>query len=105
MVSRLSLLFRLLTLLPLVVPPVLMLRPPPAIAAGDDDEEGGGGGDEGEEGEEGAAEDKDQPEVTAGGLFTIDNYPETEAKRPLTMTQGIFEGRAGINFDLSKGQT
>jgi len=66
-------------------------------AKGDDDD--GGGGDDEDEGEEEA--DEDQPPVTAGGLFTKKTYPQGEIQRPLTMTQGIHEVRAGLGFDIS----
>src|SRR5471032_3115474 len=35
--------------------------------------------------------DKDQPLVTAGGLFTLSSYPHRELLRPLTLTQGITQ--------------
>jgi hypothetical protein len=60
----------------------------------DDDEES-----EDEEDEEEV--DPDQPLVTAGGLYTIATYPQGEIQRPLTITQGITELRAGIGFDIS----
>ncbi len=76
--------------------------------ADDDDEEDDGGGDdgggdegEGEEGEEEDPDAKDQPEVTAGGLFTLKTYPVREISRPLTMTQGIGQLRAAVGTDLS----
>jgi len=70
---------------------------------GGDDEGGGdddGGGDEGEgeEEEEGA---KDQPSVTAGGLFTIKTYPIRENDRPLTITQNLAQLRLGVGTDVS----
>jgi len=78
--------------------------------AGDDDDDedddggGKGGGDEEDEDdddEEGAEEDADQPPVTAGGLFTRDTYPVMENLRPLTLSRGMVEVRAGFNMDLS----
>lgn len=67
---------------------------------GDEDDEGGG--DEDEEDEEGEEEDpKDQPPVTAGGLFTLQTYPIRELLRPLTMTEGIVELRLGLGTDIS----
>lgn len=85
----------------------------PAFA--DDDEDGGGGddsedaGDDGGKGdsggEDGDGEDqedaKDQPPVTAGGLYTLGTYPVSEILRPLTMTQGITQLRLGLGTDLS----
>lgn len=63
----------------------------------DDDEDD----DESEEEEEEEEEDPDQPPITAGGLFTLQTYPQGEIQRPLTMTQGVQELRAGIGFDIS----
>jgi hypothetical protein len=60
----------------------------------DDDDEGG-------EEEEEEPEDPDQPSVTSGGLYTLATYPQGEIQRPLTMTQGIKEVKAGIGFDIS----
>ena len=45
--------------------------------------------------------DYEQPPVTAGGLFTKDSYPVAEIERPLTITEGIAELRASLDFDLS----
>ncbi|MGN6110316.1 MAG: hypothetical protein ACTHU0_34755 [Kofleriaceae bacterium] len=74
-------------------------------AYADDEEEeeddGGGGGGDGEEGEDGEEEDKDQPPVTAGGLFTLKTYPVRELFRPLTLTQGITQLRASLGVDVS----
>jgi hypothetical protein len=80
-----------------------------AYADDDDEEEDDGGGDkagagEGEEEEEGEGEDevdKDQPDVTAGGLFTMKSYPVREISRPLTMTVGIAQARVAAGTDLS----
>jgi hypothetical protein len=76
-----------------------------AKGGGDDDEEGGGdddggskGGDEDEGGDDA---DKDQPAVTAGGLFTLQSYPVSEIARPLTMTRGITQARLGVGTDIS----
>lgn len=70
---------------------------------GEEDEEEGdeGGGDEGgeETGEE--EDDKDQPPVTAGGLYTLKTYPVRELFRPLTLTQGITQVRAALGVDVS----
>jgi hypothetical protein len=87
---------------------VLALVVPAPRAFAQEDDEGGkkaakGGGDEGEEeGEEGGKADKDQPKVTAGGLFTMETYPLNEVERPLTITIGIVELRADLVFDISK---
>lgn len=83
-----------------------------AFARGDDDEEeeddggdddGGDGGDEGGDGgEEEEEEDaKDQPPVTAGGLFTLKTYPVREISRPLSMTQKIAQIRLSLGTDIS----
>ncbi|HUS28682.1 MAG TPA: hypothetical protein VMZ53_09235 [Kofleriaceae bacterium] len=81
------------------------------LAYADDDEEeeeDDGGGDKGgdgegddEEGEGEGDDDKDQPPVTAGGLFTMTSYPVREISRPLTLTQGITQLRASAGTDLS----
>jgi len=82
-----------------------------AYAKSDDDEggddEGGGddkagkGDDSGGEDEEGRADEKDQPPVTAGGLFTLNTYPVREISRPLTMTQKITQLKLSVGTDLS----
>lgn len=81
---------------------------PRAFAQEDDEEEGGeeGGGEEGGEGgggeEEGGDEDdKDQPAVTAGGLFTMKTFPVRELDRPLTITQKVTQFRLGLGTDVS----
>src|SRR6266700_1033040 len=61
-----------------------------AFAKGGD---GGGGDDDDDDG------DKDQPPVTAGGLFTIKTYPVRELSRPLTMTQKMTQVRVGVGTD------
>jgi hypothetical protein len=45
--------------------------------------------------------DKDQPPVTAGGLFTMKTYPTSEIGRPMTLTQGILQMGLGVGTDLS----
>ncbi len=77
----------------------------PAYAQGADGEEEGDGDDdakgkdEPDEGED--PDDKDQPPVTAGGLFTMVTYPVSELLRPLTMTEKIAQIRLGLGTDLS----
>jgi len=68
-----------------------------------DDGEDNGKGDGGEEGgtEDDPDADKDQPPITAGGLFTMKTYPVSEILRPLTMTQQIGQFRLGLGTDLS----
>src|SRR5690606_2439777 len=67
------------------------------VDSGDDEE-----GDESEfEEEEEEGEDKDQPPVTAGGLFTMKSYPVREISRPLTITHGIGQVRISTGTDLS----
>lgn len=78
---------------------------------GDDDDDGGGGGDDGgdkgkggddDTGDDpGADDDKDQPPVTAGGLYTLKTYPVRENSRPLTISEGIAQLRLGLGTDLS----
>ena len=86
-----------------------------AFAGNDDDEEeeeddggdDGGDGDEGDGGDEGEGDEeededaKDQPPITAGGLFTLKTYPVREISRPLSMTQRIAQIRASAGTDLS----
>lgn len=69
----------------------------------DDDEEGtssgdGKGVDDPDEPDE---DDKEQPPVTAGGLFTINTYPQRELSRPLTMTEHISQLRLSTGTDVS----
>jgi len=80
-----------------------VLKTAPAWADEDDDDEdedGDSADDGGEEEEEEDEDDPDQPPVTAGGLFTLQSYPQGEIQRPLTMTAGITELRAGVGFDI-----
>lgn len=74
-----------------------------APKGGGDDDEGGDDGDSGskDEGDDSDADDKDQPLVTAGGLFTMKTYPVNELLRPLTITQNIGQLRLGLGTDLS----
>ncbi|HEX7839603.1 MAG TPA: hypothetical protein VF469_19140 [Kofleriaceae bacterium] len=74
-----------------------------AAKGGDDDDEGGDddGGKGGSEDDDNADDDKDQPSVTAGGLFTMATYPVNEILRPLTMTQNITQLRLGLGTDVS----
>jgi len=81
---------------------------PSAYAQDDEDDEGGGddeGGDDGEDGggddDDADADDKDQPAVTAGGLFTLSTFPIRELERPLTITQKVTQARLGIGTDIS----
>lgn len=68
---------------------------------GDDDDDKGKGGEGDDEGEDAGEDDKDQPPVTAGGLFTMSTYPLSELLRPLTMTQHIAQIRLGLGTDIS----
>jgi hypothetical protein len=77
-------------------------------SGGDDDsgdDSGDDGGDKGDSDsdsdDDSGDDDKDQPPVTAGGLFTMKTYPVSEIVRPLTLTQGITQLRAGLGTDLS----
>jgi hypothetical protein len=75
-----------------------------AYAAGDDDDDDTGDGDSGKEvtdEDDPGEDDRDQPPVTAGGLFTMKTYPVNELLRPLTITQGILQARVGLGTDLS----
>jgi hypothetical protein len=79
--------------------------------SGDDsgDEDSGGddsggadkGGDDSGDDTDNGDDDKDQPPVTAGGLFTINSYPVRELARPLTMTKKITQLRLGVGTDIS----
>lgn len=80
----------------------------PSMAWADDDDDGGdeggeepAGGNEDDPPEDEPEDPKDQPPMTAGGLFTIKSYPVNELQRPLTMTQKITQLRLGIGTDLS----
>lgn len=66
----------------------------------DEDSEDEDGGDE-EGDEEEVEEDKDQPLVTAGGLFTLRTFPVREIFRPLTITQNLVQLKAGLGTDIS----
>jgi hypothetical protein len=74
-----------------------------APKGGGDEDEGGDDDDSGpkDEGEDDNADDKDQPPVTAGGLFTMKTYPVNELLRPLTITRNIGQLRLGLGTDLS----
>ena len=78
------------------------IRDQVAYADDDEDEEEDEDEDEDEEGEE--EEDATQPPVTAGGLFTLKTYPLNELLRPLTMTKGLTQLRAGFGVDVSDKQ-
>jgi hypothetical protein len=87
---------------------VVALRAQPVYAEDDEEEEDGGGDDGGKgggddegEGEEEEEDAKDQPPMTAGGLFTMKSYPVREISRPLTITQGIAQARVSVGTDLS----
>ncbi len=77
-----------------------VLAYPVASALADDDDEEEDEDDEEEE-EEGDDEEEEQPPVTAGGLYTLETYPQAELLRPLTITQKMTEVRAGISMDIS----
>lgn len=67
--------------------------------SGEESEEEGGGTDGG--GDEDEYDEKDQPPVTSGGLFTLNSYPIRETSRPLSLTQGVTQLRLGLGTDLS----
>jgi hypothetical protein len=109
---------RLALVLSLAVPYVLLTHS--GIAWADDDGDDDGGGDDGGDDDDGGSKakgddddggggddddddsvDKDQPLVTAGGLFTMRTYPTRENSRPLTMTEGIGQIRASVGTDIS----
>jgi hypothetical protein len=68
---------------------------------GDDDEGGDDDSSPKDEGDDTGEDDKDQPPVTAGGLFTMKTYPVNELLRPLTITQNIGQVRLGVGTDAS----
>jgi len=72
-----------------------------AAKADDDDDSGGGEDDNVKDEDDTGADDKDQPVVTSGGLFTLATYPVSELLRPLTMTEGITQARLAVGTDLS----
>ena len=78
----------------------------PAFAAKGDDEEEGDEGDD-DKGKDAVSDesddpdDKDQPAMTAGGLYTMATYPVRELIRPLTMTEHITQIRVGAGTDIS----
>jgi hypothetical protein len=73
-----------------------------AFAQEEEGEEEDAGGDDKEVSDEGDdPDDKDQPPITAGGLFTMSTYPVRELHRPLTMTQNIAQIRVGLGTDIS----
>ena len=69
----------------------------------DDDDGGDDGGDEGGGGEEDdeVEDPKDQPPITAGGLYTMKTFPIRENERPLTITQKITQARLAVGTDIS----
>jgi hypothetical protein len=69
----------------------------------DDDDDGGKGGKGGDDdgGDDDDDADKDQPPVTAGGLYTLKTYPQNEILRPLTITQGVTQLKLGLGTDIS----
>ena len=66
-----------------------------------DDSDSGGDKDSDDTGDGEENPDKDQPPVTAGGLFTLKTYPTSEIARPLTITKGITQLRSSIGTDIS----
>lgn len=73
----------------------------PVYAQADDDDDEGGDDGPSDKDDEADADDKDQPPVTAGGLFTMATFPVSELLRPLTITQGIGQVRVGLGTDIS----
>ena len=77
----------------------------PAYADDDDDDDDSAGDDKGskDEGEEEEEPEdaKEQPPITAGGLYVMRTYPIGENARPLTMTQQITQLRLGVGTDVS----
>lgn len=69
-----------------------------------EDAEGGDELDVDGEDESDTDEETGQPPVTAGGLYTLATYPTRVAVRPLTLSQRMWELRAGLGTDLSASQ-
>jgi hypothetical protein len=67
----------------------------------DDDDEDEDDEDTSEEEEEEEEDPKDQPPITAGGLFTLKSYPVRELHRPLTITEKILQARVGLGIDVA----
>lgn len=67
----------------------------------EDEDEGDDDDDSSEEEEEEEEDPKDQPPITAGGLFTLKSYPVRELHRPLTITEKILQARIGLGVDVS----
>ncbi len=79
-----------------------------AFAEDEEDDDGGGdddGGadskDTGEDDPEESEDAKDQPAITAGGLYTMKTFPIGENARPLTLTQKITQARLAVGTDVS----
>src|SRR5690348_9790320 len=62
-------------------------------SGGDEEGSSKGGDDEGGNEDDEEEVDKDQPPVTAGGLYTLNTYPVRENQRPLTLTKDIVQLR------------
>jgi hypothetical protein len=67
----------------------------------DDDDDDSKAGKQGDDDDDDDSADKDQPPATAGGLYTLQTYPQNEILRPLTITQGVTQLKAGIGTDIS----
>lgn len=70
-------------------------------SADSDDESDAEAGSTDTGGDDDEQDEKDQPPLTAGGLFTMDTYPIRETSRPLSMTKGVTQLRLGLGTDLS----
>jgi hypothetical protein len=72
---------------------------------GEDEEDEGDEGDDGGDGDGGEDDEvddpKDQPPITAGGLYVMKTFPIRENERPLTITQQITQLRLGVGTDVS----
>jgi hypothetical protein len=67
----------------------------------DEDEDDEGDDDDGGEEEEEEEDEKDQPPITAGGLYTLKTYPIRELERPLTITEKILQAKLGLGIDIA----
>jgi hypothetical protein len=90
----------LLVAVPLLTVPGL--RPAFAQAQSQNEKEDASDEGGGSEEEDAAKPDPDQPLVTAGGNYSLANYPLSEVARTLLIPQGVVEAQLFYQADLSK---
>jgi hypothetical protein len=86
-----------------VAAPTIVLHKSAAYAAPDDEDKDKKKDDDQPDDEEDNKPDPEQPKVTAGGNFTMENYALAEVERPLTITVGMIEARLDLVADISNG--